>query len=93
LGVQPEEEAVAQPTAANWHLAHPYPMQPNFTGRKVERAVLTAWLLAGKEPLLVLRARRLWQERAELVLAHPRHRPPHLAARRLLEFLRRGRQL
>lgn len=56
LGVQPEPEEVAQPTAADWHLAHPYPMQPNFTGRKGERATLTTWLNAGKEPLLVLRA-------------------------------------
>jgi tetratricopeptide (TPR) repeat protein len=27
-----------------WHLAHPYPMPPNFTGRLAERRMLTRWL-------------------------------------------------
>ncbi|KAF0107510.1 MAG: TPR domain-containing protein [Anaerolineaceae bacterium] len=31
-------------TVAGWHLAHPYPMPPNFTGRAAERALLTRWL-------------------------------------------------
>jgi hypothetical protein len=28
----------------DWHLAHPYPMPPNFTGRVAERKMLTDWL-------------------------------------------------
>ena len=31
-------------TSSNWCLAHPYPMPPNFTGRKVERKQLSNWL-------------------------------------------------
>jgi len=39
--------APEEPKAENspdWHLAHPYPMPPNFTGRKTEREMLTNWL-------------------------------------------------
>jgi len=40
-----------------WLLAHPYPMPPNFTGRRAERNMLTGWLNLDKEhPLLILRA-------------------------------------
>lgn len=56
LGAPPEPEEVAQPSAANWHLAHPYPMQPNFTGRMSERRLLSEWLGNPHHPLLVLRA-------------------------------------
>src|SRR6266508_2445065 len=31
-------------TTADWHLAHPYPMQPNFTGRAAELKMLDDWL-------------------------------------------------
>ena len=56
LGAPPAPEEVAQPSAANWLLAHPYPMQPNFTGRMAERQQLSAWLASPHHPLLVLRA-------------------------------------
>ena len=40
-----------------WFLAHPYPMPPNFTGRRVERDMLTGWLDEDNDhPLLILRA-------------------------------------
>lgn len=43
--------------ASHWHLAHPYPMPPNFTGRLAEREILSKWLNDDKEhPLLILRA-------------------------------------
>ncbi|MBN1454271.1 MAG: TIR domain-containing protein [Anaerolineales bacterium] len=29
---------------SDWHLAHPYPMPPNFTGREAERKMLVDWL-------------------------------------------------
>jgi len=44
LGAPPALEAPAEPTRAGWHLAHPYPMPPNFTGRRAEREMLTDWL-------------------------------------------------
>ena len=37
------EELKAE-TSQDWHLAHPYPMPPNFTGRIAERKMLTNWL-------------------------------------------------
>ncbi len=57
VGAPPESEPTKTPTPANWLLAHPYPMPPNFTGREAEKAMLTAWL--DGEPdnhLFVLRA-------------------------------------
>jgi tetratricopeptide (TPR) repeat protein len=40
-----------------WHLAHPYPMPPNFTGRVAERAMLTHWLNEDAENhLFIIRA-------------------------------------
>jgi tetratricopeptide (TPR) repeat protein len=36
------------------YFAHPYAMQPNFTGRIHERQMLTAWLTSGQEPVLAL---------------------------------------
>ena len=44
LGKQPEPEPPREPTPADWFLAHPYPMPPNFTGRLAERTMLTRWL-------------------------------------------------
>ncbi|MFC2036759.1 restriction endonuclease [Chloroflexota bacterium] len=35
-------------------LAHPYPLQENFTGRVHERQMLTEWLVGGGRPLLTL---------------------------------------
>jgi tetratricopeptide (TPR) repeat protein len=40
----------------SWHLKHPYPMPPNFTGRVDERKQLTGWLNDTEHPLLVMRA-------------------------------------
>ena len=37
--------------------AHPYPLQPNFTGRISERMALTDWLAADEQPLFALIAR------------------------------------
>jgi hypothetical protein len=36
------------------YLAHPYPMQQNFTGRAPERQMLTEWWLGAGSPLLAL---------------------------------------
>lgn len=42
---------------ANWHLAHPYAMSPNFTGRVTERNMLSQWLNEDKQhSLFILRA-------------------------------------
>ncbi len=43
-------------TRGNWHLAHPYPMPPNFTGRAVELKMLDDWLADDKDRLFILRA-------------------------------------
>jgi tetratricopeptide (TPR) repeat protein len=43
--------------SSDWHLAHPYPMPPNFTGREAERKILTDWLENDSENrLFILRA-------------------------------------
>lgn len=39
-----------------WNLAHPYPMPPNFTGRKTELEMLDDWLADDKDRLFILRA-------------------------------------
>lgn len=39
-----------------WHLAHPYPMPPNFTGRAAELQMLDKWLTNDIDRLLILRA-------------------------------------
>ena len=36
------------------HFAHPYPLQPNFTGRVSERKMLTKWLMQNEHPVLAL---------------------------------------
>jgi tetratricopeptide (TPR) repeat protein len=57
LGAPPEPPPPKQPKRKGWLLAHPYPMPPNFTGRAVEREMLTRWLDADPaHALLVLRA-------------------------------------
>ena len=38
------------------YFAHPYPLQPNFTGRVDERKMLTDWLVKGREPVFALTA-------------------------------------
>jgi tetratricopeptide (TPR) repeat protein len=39
-----------------WHLAHPYPMPPNFTGRAAELQMLDDWLADNTNRLFLLRA-------------------------------------
>jgi tetratricopeptide (TPR) repeat protein len=39
-----------------WHLAHPYPMPPNFTGRADEQKMLDNWLADNTNRLFILRA-------------------------------------
>lgn len=39
-----------------WHLAHPYPMPPNFTGRATELKMLDDWLADNINRLFILRA-------------------------------------
>jgi len=41
LGKPPEPEPPKEARRDDWHLAHPYPMPPNFTGRVAERQMLT----------------------------------------------------
>jgi SEFIR domain-containing protein len=43
-------------TTAAWHLAHPYPMPPNFTGRAIELKMLDDWLADNTNRLFILRA-------------------------------------
>jgi hypothetical protein len=43
-------------TTADWHLAHPYPMPPNFTGRAAEQKMLDDWLADNENRLFILRA-------------------------------------
>ncbi len=40
----------------NPDLVHPYPLQPNFTGRIAERKLLTEWFTADLHPVCVVRA-------------------------------------
>lgn len=57
LGKQPKPETPTEPERDQWFLAHPYPMPPNFTGRRAERDMLSRWLETdGTHPLFVLRA-------------------------------------
>jgi tetratricopeptide (TPR) repeat protein len=57
LGAPPQQEAPEPPARESWCLKHPYPMPPNFTGRAVERKMLSAWLEADAgHPLLMMRA-------------------------------------
>ena len=57
LGKLPESEQDIEIKRSDWHLAHPYPMPPNFTGRKSERAMLTRWLNEDtSHPMFIVRA-------------------------------------
>ncbi|MCH8805311.1 MAG: TIR domain-containing protein [Planctomycetes bacterium] len=57
LGAPPEPVPTPEPQRDHWFLAHPYSMPPNFTGRVLEREMLTGWLNAeAAHPLLSLRA-------------------------------------
>jgi len=44
------------PVAPTPYIAHSYALPPNFTGREVEKAMLSNWLHNAKEPMLVLEA-------------------------------------
>ena len=95
LGKPQEPEPPKQPERDDWFLPHPYPMPPNFTGRVAERAMLTGWLDAdAAHPLLSLRALGGFGKSA-LAWHWLTHdvAPACLAARRLVELLRRRRQL
>ena len=39
-----------------WYIPHPYPMPPNFTGRKAELKMLEGWLVDDRDRLFILRA-------------------------------------
>jgi tetratricopeptide (TPR) repeat protein len=39
-----------------WHIPHPYPMPPNFTGRATEQTMLDDWLAEEKDRLFIFRA-------------------------------------
>ena len=43
-----------RPVPPEPHFAHPYPIQPNFTGRINERRMLTGWLASGNQPVMAL---------------------------------------
>ncbi|MBP7049401.1 MAG: DUF4062 domain-containing protein [Phycisphaerae bacterium] len=54
---RPTEQAgrIVVPKLPQPYLAHPYPIQENFTGRRKERAMLTEWVRApGSRPMLSL---------------------------------------
>jgi hypothetical protein len=55
INLSPSSEPIEH-SSADWHLAHPYPMLPNFTGRKKELEMLDNWLADGKYRLFILRA-------------------------------------
>jgi len=53
----PKEEPKPHiPVPPTPYFAHPYPMQPNFTGRVAEREMLTGWLTDGNDPVFALTA-------------------------------------
>jgi hypothetical protein len=54
--VEPEAEPPQDETPKQWLLAHPYGMPPHFTGRIAEQQLLSDWLNAGTQSLLVLQA-------------------------------------
>ena len=57
LDKEVEKVEVAKAEADSWHLAHPYPMPPNFTGRIAERTMLSQWLNDDTENrLFIIRA-------------------------------------
>lgn len=52
--LDPKPHAIGSREA--WHLAHPYPMPPNFTGRAAELKMLDDWLADNENRLFILRA-------------------------------------
>jgi len=56
LDKEVEKIEVEKGSYEDWHLAHPYPMAPNFTGRTAELKTLDDWLADSKERLFILRA-------------------------------------
>ncbi len=54
---EPRREKLSQiPKAPEPYLAHPYPLQANFTGRASEREMLSGWLTSDQHGVLVLDA-------------------------------------
>ena len=78
-----------EPQRDQWFLAHPYPMPPNFTGRRAERAMLSRWL-SGTPRIRILSLRALGRLRQERLVWHwlTTMSPRRLAARRVVELLR-----
>jgi hypothetical protein len=56
LDKEVEKIEVEKGTSEGWHLAHPYPMPPNFTGRVAEQKMLDDWLVDNTNHLFILRA-------------------------------------
>ena len=52
----PEQQAPEVPEPLAPDLVHPYPLQPNFTGRIAERKWLTEWFTADSHPVCVVEA-------------------------------------
>ena len=50
----PTRAALTIPLPPAPYVAHPYPAQAHFTGRRDERAALTHWLRSGEQPLYAL---------------------------------------
>ena len=51
-----EQQAPEVPDRLAPDLVHPYPLQPNFTGRIAERKLLTEWFAADSRPVCVVEA-------------------------------------
>ena len=95
LGKPPEPQPPKEPKRDEWFSRIPIPMPPNFTGRDRGARDADRWLDAdAAHPLLALRALGGFGKSAlDLALAHARRGARHLAARRLVELLRRRCQL
>ena len=52
----PKRQAPDAPEPLAPDLVHPYPLQPNFTGRIAERKLLTEWFAADSRPVCVVEA-------------------------------------
>ena len=51
---EPGETDLRTPVPPQPYFVHPYPLQPNFTGRVRERTMLTEWLTKDDRPVLAL---------------------------------------
>ncbi len=91
LGVTLIQETPAKDTPPSWNLVHPYGMPPNFTGRVDERsdAHAVAYQRSATSFARHSRPRWIWQERVDVALAHARCGCRAVAARGVVEFLRR----